>query len=110
MYTISLHGVKIQAALGLYPEELLTGNEFEIDLDVWSSLDPSDGFVDYVVLNELLRDGFEVGHHTLEAICNHIHDAIQHRFAFAKRVKVCIRKLHPPMTGIIGYAQVCIDN
>jgi dihydroneopterin aldolase len=110
MYTISLHGVQIHAALGLYPEELLTGNEFDVDLDVWTSVDPSEGFIDYVVLNDLIREGFEAGNHTLEAICRHIQFAIRDRFDFAKRIRVCIRKLHPPMKGRVGYAQVCIDN
>lgn len=109
MFTISLHQVRLCAALGLYAEELLTGNEFEVDVDVWTDKDPSEGFVDYVLLNEWIHEGFRAGHHSLEAICSHIHKTIRTGFPFVRRAKVCIRKLHPPMPGKVGYAQVCLE-
>jgi dihydroneopterin aldolase len=109
MFTISLHRVKIFAPLGLYPEELLTGNEFEVDLDVRSDKNPEEAFVDYVVLNRLIHEAFDAGHHTLEAICAHIHRGVGIQFPFALQTKVCIRKLHPPMSGTVGCAQVCLD-
>jgi len=109
MFTVSLHQVKICAPLGLYPEELLTGNEFEVDIDVRSDKSPEEGFVDYVVLNQLIHEAFRAGLHTLEAICVHIHREIARQFPFARQAKVCIRKLHPPMSGAVAYAQVCFE-
>lgn len=110
MFTISLQRLKISAPLGLYPEELLIGNDFEVDLDVYSDRDPSENFVDYVVLNHLIHEAFKAGHHTLEAICSHIHKEVCARFPFAQKAKICIRKLHPPMQGVVGCAQVCLEQ
>lgn len=110
MFTVSLHKVRLFAPVGLYSEELLTGNEFEVDLDVWTTVDPASGFVDYVVLNRLIHEGFDAGHHTLEAICKHLHHHILKQFPFSRKARVCIRKLQPPMPGSIGYAQVCWES
>ncbi|MGC4058832.1 MAG: dihydroneopterin aldolase [Chitinophagaceae bacterium] len=111
MYTVSLHGVKTFTTLGLYPEESVLENEFETDVDVWTEVSDyrSGFFVDYTVLNTLVRNAFHPERSTLELLCEHIQKDIRDHFPFVARVRVCVRKLHPPMEGKVGYSQVCLE-
>ncbi len=35
MLTVSLHGIKVHAPHGLYEQEHVLGNNFEVDVDIW---------------------------------------------------------------------------
>lgn len=111
MFTISLHQVKIFAPIGLYPQEWLLGNHFEVDIDVSSTVSNYDDgrFVDYTILNSLIQQAFVTEEQTLEAIAQNIHASVLSCFPFVQKIKVSIRKLNPPMPGEIAYAQVCFE-
>jgi len=111
MFTISLHNVKIFAPAGLYAQELVLGNHFEVDIDVYSNIsDYADGrFVDYTVLNTLIRSAFLTDLHTLEGLAQTIHKAAFAAFPFVLKIKVSVRKKHPPMPGEMDFAQVVFE-
>lgn len=111
MFTISLRNVKIFAPVGLYPQELILGNHFEVDIDIDSEIsDNADGrFVDYAVLNKIILSSFTLKDHILEKIAQKIHSASFEQFPFIKKAKVTIRKKNPPMPGEIDFAQVVFE-
>jgi dihydroneopterin aldolase len=112
MLTVSVHGIKLRAKVGLYPKEKIHGNDFEIDVDVMinTSAIQSLPMIDYVVINELVHEAFNTPTDLLETVITTIHQAIKKQFALAEKVRIAIRKLHPPMKGVVGYAQVCFEG
>lgn len=111
MLTVSLHCIRLQEPYGLYPEEHVLQNEFEIDVDIWL---PHDNvtpwpFVDYVLINKIVTDVFSQQGQLLEHFVHNIHTAIKQQITAAQKVKVAVRKLHPPMSGDVKFAQVCYE-
>ncbi len=111
MLTISVHGISLHAKVGLYPEEKITGNNFEIDVDVKVDTNKTENFpfIDYSIINEIVHDAFQTSGDLLEEFVKHIHQTIKSKFPEAHIVKVTIRKLEPPMQGDVKYAQVCFE-
>jgi dihydroneopterin aldolase len=112
MLTVSLHGIKIQSAYGLYPQELILGNEFEVDVDVFVAAGSSGPwpFVDYTIIREIVAGAFQQHEHLLENLVREIQTLLRERFDGVEKVKVAVRKLHPPMEGEVGFAQVCFEG
>lgn len=112
MLTVSLHGIRIQAPIGMYKEEHILGNTFEVDVDVWAATQANGDlpFIDYTVINNIVMKAFTKPEQLLEGLAQHIHQEINQTFSNIAKIKVCIRKLNPPMTGCIQYAQVCIEK
>ena len=110
MLTVSLHGIKIHAPYGLYPEEHILGNEFETDVDVWLPDAQPWPFVDYTLIRQIVADVFARPGQLLETFVYNIHQALQEKFPEAIKIRVSIKKLHPPMPGEVAYAQVSFET
>lgn len=111
MLTVSLHGIKLHANVGLYPEEKITGNDFEIDVDVMVRLTDAEAFpfIDYVVVGAIVAKAFQEEGELLETFVKKIHQAIKATFPQADKVKVVIRKLHPPLSITVAHSQVSYE-
>lgn len=113
MLTISLHCIRLHAPHGLYPEEAARGNDFEVDVDVRLPANIKDDWplVDYARINELVR-GVMLGERVplLEMLVRDIWQALRKEWPQLSHIKVCIRKLHPPMEGQVRAAQVCFEG
>jgi 7,8-dihydroneopterin aldolase/epimerase/oxygenase len=111
MLTVSLHGIKISAPHGLYAEEQVLGNKFEIDVDVQLATIAEDPlpFVDYTLIQGIVADVFLKPEQLLEKFVRLIHTQLKQHIPDAIKIKVAVRKLHPPMAGDISYAQVCYE-
>ena len=112
MLTVSLHGIKLHAKIGLYPEEKITGNDFEIDVDVFVNTQGSTEFpfIDYTIIRQIVAEVFQQPGELLETFVALIHGRLKEKFLQAESIKVAVRKLNPPIEGEINYAQVCYDN
>lgn len=108
MLTVSLHGIKIYAPAGVYKEEKVLNNEFEVDVDVFvKATNPEEfPFVDYTLIKKIVTEGFEEQHDLLEQSIKVIHKKIKSQFPEASKAKIVIRKMNPPMPGEVRYAQV----
>jgi 7,8-dihydroneopterin aldolase/epimerase/oxygenase len=111
MLTVSLHKIHIHAPVGLYRQEHVLYNQFEVDVDVKVAAGSADAWpmIDYARLNQVVQDAFLPGEELLETLVRHIYEAIRQYFPEAALVKVALRKMHPPMPGNIAYAQVCFE-
>ena len=109
MLTVSLHGIKINAPHGLYPEEHILGNQFEIDVDICLPDSLPWPFADYTLIRQTVSDIFQQPGQLLETFSYNIHTALKINFDAALKIKVAVRKLHPPMPGDVAYAQVCYE-
>ncbi len=109
MLTVSLHGIKIIAPHGLYPQEHILGNTFEVDVDVRLPDAQPWPFADYTLIRKIVAETFNQPGQLLETFVVNIHTAIKSTLAEAMTVRVAVRKMRPPMPGDVAYAQVCYD-
>ncbi len=111
MLTVSLHGICLHAKVGLYPEEKIHGNNFEIDVDVNVHARPEAfPFIDYTIIEQIVRSEFEKEGELLETFVRNIHQALREKFFEAATVRVAIRKLNPPMQGTVAFSQVAFEG
>ena len=110
MLTVSLHGITIHAPHGLYPQEHILGNTFEVDADLWLPDALPWPYADYTLIHETVATIFAQPGHLLETFVLHIHTALKKQFPFAEKIRVAVRKLNPPMPGSVAYAQVCYEG
>lgn len=110
MFTISLHNILIEAPIGLYPEEQILQNHFSVDIEVQVKNYTEELFIDYTILNTIVNRHFASNEKILESIAVHIYKDTKNEFPFVEKIKIAIRKLHPPMPGSIGYAQVIFEK
>lgn len=112
MLTVSLHGIYVHAPIGAYKEEHILGNEFEVDVDV--HIPVAEGadwpFADYTHIRQTVTDIMNNEGSLLEDFAKNIHTKLKTDFHFAEKIRVVIRKLHPPMPGKIKYAQVAYES
>lgn len=111
MLTVSLHGIRIDADHGLYAEEQILGNRFEVDVDVQMATASQEmlPFVDYTLIHSIVSEVFLEKGQLLEKFVQRIHQSIKDFVPDALNIKVTVRKLNPPMSGDIRYAQVCYE-
>lgn len=112
MLTVSLHGIAISAARGLYAEEHKLDNQFEVDVDVMLNVANVAAlpFVDYTVIRAAVDDAFAQPYDLLEQFIGHMHSRLKQEFPDAERIRLAVRKLHPPMHGEASYAQVVFEG
>lgn len=111
MLTVSLHGIQIYAYIGLYPEEKVKGNNFQIDVDVFVRPGEDEAFplVDYSVVYNIIAEIFKQPGDLLESYVKEIHTSLKEAFPVAETIKVAVRKLQPPLDGDVRYAQVSYE-
>ncbi|MBS1776051.1 MAG: dihydroneopterin aldolase [Bacteroidetes bacterium] len=111
MLTVSLHGIRLHAKVGLYPEEKIHGNDFEIDVDVSTAASAGEAlpFLDYSIIYEIVLQAFSQEGELIEAFAKSIHTKVKQHFFEAEKVRVAIRKLNPPIGGTVRHAQVCLE-
>jgi 7,8-dihydroneopterin aldolase/epimerase/oxygenase len=115
MVTVHLHEIIVFARHGVYEQERVTGNQFEIDLDVKFNskknkfLQLSDT-VDYEKLFSIVSQCMETPTPLLENVCDTIIGKIKDKFAFISAVRISIFKLAAPIENFNGKAGVTISK
>lgn len=110
MLTVSLHRIKIIAPHGLYPQEHILGNTFEVDVDIWLPDAQPWPFADYTLIRQAVADIFMQPGQLLEQFVYNIHSALKEVIPASEKIRVAVKKLHPPMPGDVAYAQVCYER
>jgi len=112
MLTVSLQGIRLHAPHGVYPQEHILGNDFEVDVDIFIPVSNAQPwpFVDYTLINELVNTVFSKEGQLLETFVYNIHTALKQNIPEAEKIKVAVRKLHPPLPGDVRAAQVCYEG
>ncbi len=110
MLTVSLHKIVIKAPIGLYPEEWTRDNTFETDVDVWLPDAQPWPFADYSLIHKAITEVFARPAQLLETLVQGIHTEVKTLFPDANKIRVAVRKMHPPLSGEVGYSQVCYEG
>ena len=110
MLTVSLHNIRLNAPFGLYAQEHILGNTFEVDADVELPDALPWPYADYTLIQSTVAEVFHREGQLMETLVYNIHAALKATFPVAIKVKVAVRKLDPPMPGEVGYAMVCYEG
>lgn len=110
MLTVSLYGIKLIAPVGLYPQEHILGNNFEVDVDISLPDARPWPFADYTLIHKIVNDTFRKEGQLLETFVYNIHSGLREQFPFAEKIRVAVRKLNPPMPGQVAWSQVCYEK
>jgi dihydroneopterin aldolase len=79
-------------------------------VDIWLPDVQPWPFADYVLVHKAVLNVFEQPGQLLETFVFNIHNSIKEVIPVAEKIKVAVRKLHPPMHGSVDYAQVCYET
>lgn len=112
MLSIHLHHLQFFAHHGIYEEEKILGNRFEVNVELKHSsarlpVYRLEDTIDYVAVYELIRKRMAVPTPLLETLAMEIAQEILAKFSLAEEVFLSIRKLHPPVSGMEGSVGVC---
>jgi len=110
MLSVSLKSIRLTAPHGLYPQEHILGNDFEVDVDIYLPDSQPWPYADYTLIQSTVAEVFHKEGQLLETFVYNIHSALKASFPVSLKVKVAVRKLHPPMPGEVAHAQVCYEQ
>jgi dihydroneopterin aldolase len=108
IYSVYLKNVHFFAYHGLYPEEALNGNVFEVDLSVSYTkqeiITSIEETIDYTALFDILKVQMRVRRELLETLGREICDDIKNQFPQIVCIEIDIRKQNPPIPDFNGKA------
>ena len=108
---VALQNVHFFAYHGFYPIEQVLGSEFILDIEIEFEVfnNGSDDLaqtVNYGRLYEIASVEMKNTRKLIEAVAHAILEQIRHEFLAVKRIRVVIRKMHPPVKGEVGNSLV----
>jgi dihydroneopterin aldolase len=111
LMTIELTALRFQAYHGLYPEEKVTGNEFEVELlvnykppeEIITTLDAT---VNYARLYAIIKTEMQKPRALLETLAMEITEIIHASFPQVNKIDISIKKLYPPIVQFVGHVGV----
>ncbi len=114
MLSIHLHNIKFFAYHGIYEEEKLLGNEFELNMTIKHSpqrlpVRHLEDTVDYISVYELVKERMAVATPLLETLATSIAREILEKYPLAEEVLISIRKMYPPVSGLNGSVGVSFE-
>lgn len=116
MDKVILAGVQFRGHHGDSPEEQTIGGRFEVDLEMFQDTGPAESSdalgdtVDYFTVHRrIMQIGQNERHRLLESLAGRIARMALTEFRVT-RVTVTVRKLLPPLEGIVAWSGVVITR
>ena len=114
MLTIHLHHLEFFAYHGLYPEEQINGNNFEVNVDIDAAMDEKietlQQTIDYVTIYEVIHKRMQQATPLLESLALSIVEKIHLVDSRIKSISITIKKISPPIKGFKGTVGVTIKK
>ena len=110
MLTIHLHQLIFHSFHGVYEEEQILGNQFQIDADV--VVEDSDQIkmlsqtVNYVSIYKLIKERMQQPTPLLETVAQELTHSIRNLSNHVRSVSITIKKIAPPIENFIGIVGV----
>jgi dihydroneopterin aldolase len=113
--TIHLQNIRFYAFHGIHPEEALTGNEFELSLDVQFeenalALNDLGSTISYSDLFELVNRRMKQPTGLLEKIAGDIINEIHVAYPFVKRINISIFKVQAAIPYLHGKVGITLER
>ena len=114
MLSIHLHNIILFAHHGIYEEEITIGNSFELNISVKYTplkipVTHMAETIDYVSIYELVKTRMALPTPLLETVITDIGKRILAQFVQAEEIMISIKKVHPPINGIVGTVGVSFE-
>lgn len=114
MDRVSLKSMTFFGRHGFSPAEREVGHRFEVDIDAYikltGELDDIDRTVDYRLLYDVARETLEdKSFRLIESIAEDLAAGVLTN-QLVERVTVRVKKIHPPIAGTVGAAEVEVSR
>ncbi|MHA7831606.1 MAG: dihydroneopterin aldolase [Flagellimonas sp.] len=112
MGKIRLKNIRIHSNHGCLKEEMLIGSDYRVDLEITTDLsqpaasDQLSETVDYVHLNNIIKEEMTVRSNLLEHVAKRIIDRIFEEIIEVTQVEVEVSKINPPIGGDVESVSV----
>ena len=110
MLTIQLRNLHFFAYHGLFEQEKMTGNNFELEVDIQVNVPDRitslKHTLDYVIVYEMIEKRMEQPTALLETVAQELAEKIHLLDNRVKYVEITIRKLAPPIKNFKGYVGI----
>ncbi len=112
--SISLHDIRVYAYHGCLEQEAQIGSWYRVDLTVWADLETSiksdrlADTIDYVRLNQIVKDQMAIRSQLLEHVAGRILQTIKTEFQGIISLEVEVAKINPPIGGDVAQVSVKI--
>lgn len=112
MDTLTIKGMKFRAFHGVHEHEKKEGNDFEVDVTVYSDLskagrsDQLSDAIDYTRVHKIISDimhGESVD--LIEHLCFRIGTEVESTLPNQTKFEVAVRKLNPPLSSQTEYTE-----
>ncbi|UJH69085.1 dihydroneopterin aldolase [Allomuricauda sp. SCSIO 65647] len=114
MGKIKLNNIRIHANHGCLKEEAIIGSDYRVDLEVHADLsvpaksDRLSETVDYVHLNNIVKEEMAIKSHLLEHVSKRILNRIMNELALVSSAEVTVSKINPPLGGDVESVSVAM--
>lgn len=114
MLTIHLKSIRCFAHHGIFAEEKILGNEYEVDIFIQCAsksgiIQHLNETIDYATVYQLLQERMKRPTPLLETIASDFSYQILQKFPMAQSIKFSIHKMHPPIEGLVGQVGVIFE-
>ncbi len=112
MSKIILENIRIYAYHGCLEEEAKIGSDYLIDLEIEANLvksiasDELKDTVDYVLLNQLVKEEMKIRSKLIEHVAGRILDRIEKEIPEVYKIKIKLSKVNPPIGGDVQKVSV----
>ena len=112
--TIEINDARFYAPVGYYTEEIVTGNEFLVDIEVSypykvHSQDELTNTLNYEQLYAIAADVMKQKRKLIESAVEEILETIVNQFDFAEQVNVSITKINPLFGGDRANSRIALS-
>lgn len=115
MGRIRVNNIRVHSNHGCLKEERLIGSDYRIDLEVQTNLskpsvsDKLPETVDYVHLNNIVKEEMAIRSKLLEHVANRILDRIFLEIALVRKAEVQVSKINPPIGGDVESVTIILE-
>lgn len=116
MGKIKLNNIRVHAQHGCLKEESIIGSDYRVDLEVAADLSkPSQSdqlkeTVDYVHLNNIVKEEMRVKSKLLEHVAKRILDRIFLEIPLVENAEISVSKINPPIGGDVESVAVVLSK
>lgn len=115
MGKIRLNNIRVHANHGCLKEEAIIGSDYRVDLEVAADLskpsvsDRLSETVDYVHLNNIVKEEMGIKSNLLEHVAKRILDRIFKELSQVSNAEVTVSKINPPIGGDVESVSVTMQ-
>ena len=116
MGLIQVSGIRLYAYHGCLMEEAKIGGEYVVDITIKSDLavpaenDELTSTVDYVKVNQVVKEEMAQRSKLIEHVAGRILKSLRSQFPRTGKIQVKVSKLTPPIKGNVDYVSVSISG